>query len=112
MTVDVSLILLRPALIFLTMKTRLRCCPKFTDDQWFLICDLPLGCIGAVRIALIPADIFVESDDVECLTKWIVNDLGAAMRTHQKRGSNKTCRIEPPRAAGKCLNELCACRRV
>ncbi len=69
MPIDVRLVLLSPSFILSAVQTGLCARAEFADDERLLIGDLPLGFIGAVRMAFVPSDVFVDADDVEGLVR-------------------------------------------
>jgi len=63
--VDAGLVLLGPALGFGAVKAGLRSAAELGDDEGLVVGDLPLRLVGVLGLALVPADVLVEADDVE-----------------------------------------------
>ena len=94
MAIDIRLVFLCPPLIFIAMQACFSAAAEFTYDQWLFITDIPICTLRRLRTLLIPPDIFVDPDNIECLAKRIVHNLGVALRAHQQSSRNQPRGIE------------------
>src|ERR1700679_4007451 len=65
MAVDICLILFGPSLVIAAVQASFGIAAKLAYDERLVVADIPLRNIGSLRMRLIPADIFVDADDVE-----------------------------------------------
>ena len=68
-------------------------------DERLVVANVPGGSVGAFRVLLVPADIFVGADDVERFAKWVIDNFGSAacrifFRADEERGSDEARGVE------------------
>ena len=80
--VEIRLILLGPTLARVPVLAVRRIGSKFTDNQRLVVLALPLEAIRIFRMPEIPAQIFVEAQNVEALSNRIIENsfIGALVR--------------------------------
>ena len=105
MAVYIGLILLSPALVLASVQSGLGAAAKLAHDQGFLVLYAPLGCIRALRMPFIPADVFIEADYVQRLAQRIVDDLGVSLAAHQQRRGNQPRGVKLARMSGLGFNK-------
>ena len=87
---DVGLELFAPAFVGGAVKTEFSVGTKLADDEWFLVVDLPFGLGDVGGFVLVPADIFVCTDDIERLAEWVIDNLGHVVGADEKSCSDET----------------------
>src|SRR5580658_8968243 len=106
MAVDVGLVLFSPALVVASVESGLGSASKLADNERLLILDAPLSRVRGIGMSLVPPDILVESDYIQCLAERIVDDFGISFSPHQQSRSNEPRRIERAGAGRKSPYEL------
>ena len=110
---DGRLVLLGPTLVGWAVHTGFGTSAELGDEDGLLIGDGPGGAVGIGGDALVPADVLVDAEDIECLTERVVDDLFVGLASaDEQRGSDEAFGVEGAGLVGHGGEVFRAGRRV